>query len=104
MKIIISNILLTSGRETTNVVKTGQNMAETGQKLECFETVQKSDSCDTGFVAMANGILIRRTLSYDDDNVDTNKRRRLCKIIDRNNLEELEVLQEIPEMALGPVS
>ena len=60
---------------------------------------QALEICDSGFIALANDVLIRRPLTFDQDIEEM----RLCNILDLNSLEEVVTIKQIPEMDLKMV-
>ncbi len=77
------------------IVKTGTGYGDT---IKGF-VYAKNDDCDAGFVSMANDVLIHRLICFDDVND-----RRLCRVLSKNNLLEVKVIEELSEMDWGLVT
>ena len=72
-----------------------------GNTIKGFVYAQSKalESCDSGFIALASNVLIRRPLTFDQDIEEL----RLCNILDQNNLEEVVTIKQTPEMDLKMV-
>jgi hypothetical protein len=58
----------------------------------------ETQTCDVGFAAATEELLIHRPLSFDESGDG-----RLCRVLDKNSLEEIEILNFPAEMELGMV-